>query len=64
MEETTELGRILVLDMVLERMRGLVRLERLSLKGWIVGWSIDEMLIPGGMTLGEVGSSVTITEFI
>lgn len=34
---TTEFGSIFVLDMVLESTKGLVRLDKLSLNGWMFG---------------------------
>jgi hypothetical protein len=45
-------------------MRGLERFERLSLNGWILGLSIDEILMPGGITLGGVGYYAIKTEFM
>lgn len=57
-----EFGSMFVLVKVPEGINGFERFERLSLKGWIVFCSIDEIVIPWGIIWGDEGSYLTIVD--
>jgi hypothetical protein len=54
-EVTIELGKILLFVKLPDIIKGFDKLDKLTLNGWIVFWSMEEILRPGGMTRGDNG---------